>query len=79
MLTAIWEPEKVSFSRGWHSEYIWFSPKIREMTFKLPRPAGAAEGHGSPVTDKDYREAEERWSRKIAIMFLFSLDSSDIH
>ncbi len=28
VLTAIWEPEKVSFSRGWHSEYIWFSPKF---------------------------------------------------
>jgi hypothetical protein len=66
VLTAIWEPDKVSSARGSHAEFIWFRPKLAREDL------GVAEEHWkqwlaeSPATEKDYREAEARWEREIA-------------
>ena len=46
VLTAIWEPEKISSARGWRSEYIWFSPKIRARRPSSCRGSMGAEGCG---------------------------------
>ena len=66
VLTAIWEPEKVSSTRGRHSKSIWFSPSVAREDLRVAEEHWGRRVAESPVTERDYRDAEARWAREIA-------------
>jgi hypothetical protein len=66
VLTAIWEPEKVSIKGGRRFGHIWYKPATAREVLRVAEKRWSQKIAKSPVTPADYRDAEDRWQREIA-------------
>ena len=65
VLTVIWGPEKLAHAVDWRRDTVWFSPSVAKSLPLAERHWGRIIVE-SPVTESDYREAEERWNRAVS-------------